>query len=210
MKKYRIKEIFPSLQGEGQHSGTPAVFLRFAGCNLWNGREEDRATSMCRYCDTDFVGGVSVTLEELLDSINTTWQAANAPPIVVVTGGEPLLQLDQPLVDGIREMGADVHVETNGTVAHSLDLDWVTCSPKPLGPPLEISGVDEYKVVYPQDGLRWDSALFEYIYTLPGCRRVFIQPNANVGSAVNSCVRVVRKNTNLRLSLQTHKILDLQ
>ena len=210
MKKYRVKEIFPSLQGEGQHSGTPALFLRFTGCNLWSGREEARATAMCRYCDTDFVGGGSFTLEELLAALAEAWYASNAPPIVVVTGGEPLLQLDQPLVDGIRRMGADVHVETNGTVAHSLDLDWVTCSPKPLGPPLEITGVDEYKVVYPQDGLRWDDALFEYIYTLKDRKRVFIQPNANVKSAVNSCVRVVRKNTNLRLSLQTHKILDLR
>lgn len=212
MKKYRVKDIFPSLQGEGQHTGTPAVFLRFAGCNLWSGKEEDRASALCRYCDTDFVGGSQYYLEDLLDAIGETWQAVNAPPIVVVTGGEPLLQLDQPLVDGIREMGADVHVETNGTVKLDIDVDWVTCSPKPLGPELKITpaSVDEYKVVYPQEGLRRDLDLYEYIYSLENRKQVFVQPNANVASAVSSCLRVVTKNTNLRLSLQTHKILELR
>ena len=212
MKKYRVKEIFPSLQGEGQHTGTPAVFLRFAGCNLWSGKEEDRATALCRYCDTDFVGGGEYDLEELLDALAETWQAVNAPPIVVVTGGEPLLQLDQPLIDGIREMGAEVHVETNGTVRLGVDVDWVTCSPKPLGPALKLQGhdIDEYKVVYPQEGLRRDVELYDYIYSLKSRRLVFIQPNANVPSAVGSCLRVVTQNTNLRLSLQTHKILELQ
>ncbi|RPH63793.1 MAG: 7-carboxy-7-deazaguanine synthase, partial [Burkholderiales bacterium] len=154
---YSVKEIFYTLQGEGAQAGRPAVFCRFAGCNLWTGREEDRADAVCRFCDTDFVGtdgpggGKFATAEELAQAIAAKWPAddRSGRRYVVCTGGEPLLQLDEALVDALHAEGFEVAVETNGTQAAPKGLDWTCVSPK-AGAPVVLTEGDELKLVYPQ------------------------------------------------------------
>ncbi len=208
---YAVKEIFYTLQGEGAQAGRPAVFCRFAGCNLWSGREADRATATCRFCDTDFIGtdgtlgGRYADAAALADAIAALWPGGGAP-FVVCTGGEPLLQLDQPLVDALHGRGFAVAVETNGTVTPApAGLDWLCVSPK-AGAPLALTAGDELKLVVPQPGFDLD-ALGQLDF-----RRFSLQPMdgpqaaANTALAVSLCLQKPR----WQLSLQTHKQLGIR
>lgn len=210
---YAVKETFHTLQGEGAHAGRAAVFLRFAGCNLWSGREEGRASAICRFCDTDFVGtdgeggGSFATADDLAVHVDNTWVVDREVAdrrYVVCTGGEPLLQLDSPLIDALHERGFTIAVESNGTIACPDGVDWLTVSPK-LGSTLVQQEGDELKLVYPQvDG---DPAQFEH---LP-FSHFYLQPmdgpdvTANTKRTVDYC----RRNPRWTLSLQTHKLLGI-
>ncbi len=207
---YAVKEIFYTLQGEGAQAGRPAVFCRFAGCNLWSGREADRAEAVCRFCDTDFVGtdgpggGRFADAASLADAVAARWPGGGAP-FVVCTGGEPLLQLDGPLVEALHARGFEVAVETNGTVAPAPPgIDWICVSPK-AGAPLRLTEGDELKLVVPQPGL--EPGLLENL----GFARLSMQPMdgpdlaRNTHLAVEFCLRRPR----WRLSLQTHKLLGI-
>ena len=208
---YTIKEIFYTLQGEGANAGRPAVFCRFSGCNLWSGREDDRADAVCRFCDTDFVGmdgtggGRFARAEELADAVARTWPEGSGPRFVVCTGGEPLLQLDVPLIDALHRVGFDVAVETNGTQPAPDGIDWLCVSPK-AGAPLVQQRGDELKLIFPQPGAepeRFESLAFGAF---------FLQPmdgphlEANTAAALEYCLRHPR----WRLSLQTHKIVGIR
>ena len=207
---YSVKEIFLTLQGEGGQAGRPAVFCRFAGCNLWNGREQDRAGAVCTFCDTDFVGtdgeggGKFETPQALAAAIEAAWQGGEVRKLVVCTGGEPLLQLDQPLIGALHARGFEVAVETNGTVAVPEGIDWICVSPKAGAPVVQTQG-QELKLVYPQplaDPARFESLDFERFYLQPmdGPDR-----DANTQAAVAYCLSHPR----WRLSVQTHKYLGL-
>ncbi len=209
---YAVKELFYTLQGEGANAGRPAVFSRFAGCNLWSGREADRATAVCRFCDTEFVGtdgaggGKFATPDDLATAVAAAWPAGDPAgrPLVVCTGGEPLLQLDAPLIDARHAAGFEIAVETNGTLPRPAGLDWVCVSPKAEAELVLTSG-DELKLVYPQDGAppeRYAGLTF---------REFFLQPmdgperEANTRAALAYCLAHPR----WRLSLQTHKLLGI-
>jgi 7-carboxy-7-deazaguanine synthase (Cx14CxxC type) len=209
---YAVKEIFYTLQGEGAQAGRAAVFCRFAGCNLWSGREADRRAAVCKFCDTDFVGvdgsggGKFESSDDLAAAIEKTWPS-DAPlgkRFVVCTGGEPLLQIDTDLIHALHRCGFEIAVETNGTVVAPGGLDWICVSPKAGGQFLQKSG-DELKLVYPQTGS--DPADFEL---LP-FRHFFLQPmdspsrDANTELALKYCLA----HPQWRLSLQTHKILGI-
>ncbi len=210
---YTVKEIFYTLQGEGAHSGRPAVFCRFAGCNLWSGREEDRATAVCRFCDTEFVGhdgpggGRFASAVALAEAVTAAWEGQPVegfPPLVVLTGGEPLLQVDAPFLAELHARGFEAAVETNGTLLPPEGLDWICVSPK-AGAPLELQEGHELKLVYPQEGAepeRFAGLDFEHFYLQPmdGPR---VQENTRL--AVAYCLR----NPRWRLSLQTHKLLGI-
>jgi len=208
---YAVKEIFYTLQGEGANAGRAAVFCRFSGCNLWSGREEDRADAVCRFCDTDFVGmdgtggGRFARAEELADAVARAWPEGGGPRFVVCTGGEPLLQLDVPLIDALHRVGFDVAVETNGTQPAPDGIDWLCVSPK-AGAPLVQQRGDELKLVFPQPG-----AEPERFESLP-FGEFFLQPmdgpdlEANTAAALAYCLQHPR----WRLSLQTHKILGIR
>jgi 7-carboxy-7-deazaguanine synthase (Cx14CxxC type) len=208
---YAVKEIFYTLQGEGANTGRPAVFCRFAGCNLWTGREADRATAVCRFCDTDFVGtdgpggGKFSDAGTLARAVAAAWPAgASGRRFVVCTGGEPLLQLDSSLLDAFHAEGFEVAVETNGTVSPPPGIDWLCVSPK-AGAPLVVERGDELKLVYPQAGA--EPARFERL----GFGQFFLQPmdgpdrEANTAAALRYCLGHPR----WRLSLQTHKLLGI-
>jgi 7-carboxy-7-deazaguanine synthase (Cx14CxxC type) len=208
---YAVKEIFFTLQGEGAHTGRAAVFCRFAGCNLWSGREVDREEAVCRFCDTDFVGidgiggGRFRDAAELVARVVATWpDDANGRRFVVCTGGEPLLQVDQPLIDALHRAGFEIAVETNGTVQAPSGIDWICVSPKAGAELVQRSG-DELKLVYPQGGV--DPAGYESL----GFRHFFLQPMdgitrlQNTQRAVDYCLR----HPKWRLSLQTHKVLGI-
>jgi 7-carboxy-7-deazaguanine synthase len=209
---YQIKEIFYSLQGEGVHAGRPAVFCRFAGCNLWSGRESDRSTARCSFCDTDFVGtdgpngGNYASPADVVRTVASCWPRAgrDASPYVICTGGEPLLQLDPPLIDAFHAAGMSVAVETNGTQPVHPGLDWVTVSPK-AGSELCVLSGDELKLVYPQSSL--DPSHFENLHFT----HFVLQPmdgssrEENTRQARDYCLQHPR----WRLSLQIHKILGL-
>lgn len=211
---YQVKEIFYTLQGEGSHAGRPAVFCRFAGCNLWNGRESGRTTAICRFCDTDFVGtngpggGSFRTAQALVDAITAAWQGQGHPrarPFVVCTGGEPLLQLDTDLVDRLHTAGFEVAVETNGTQAAPPGLDWICVSPK-AHTQLALSSGDELKLVFPQEGA--EPVLFEHL----GFSSLLLQPMdgpdlvENTKRAIEYCL----EHPQWRLSLQTHKYVGIR
>jgi 7-carboxy-7-deazaguanine synthase (Cx14CxxC type) len=210
---YAVKEIFYTLQGEGANAGRPAVLCRFAGCNLWSGREQDRARAICNFCDTDFVGvdgpggGIFNTADDLAAAVAETWPGAiSGPPspLLVLTGGEPLLQLDQPLIDALHRRGFELAIETNGTIAAPAGIDWICVSPK-AGAPLAIERGDELKLIYPQpdaDPARFEDLAFDYFFIQPmdGPER-----DENTRRAVRFCM----ENPRWRLSLQTHKILGL-
>lgn len=207
---YAVKELFYTLQGEGAQTGRPAVFLRFAGCNLWTGREEDREDAACRFCDTDFVGtdgpggGKFATADDLADSVKTAWPGAGGRPYVVCTGGEPLLQLDEPLVEALHARGFEVAVETNGTQEPPAGLDWICVSPK-ADAPLVLQSGSELKLVYPQIGAepeRFAQLDFGHFFLQPmdGPAR-----EANTQAALRYCLEHPR----WRLSLQTHKLLGI-
>lgn len=208
---YSVKEIFYTLQGEGAQTGRPAVFCRFAGCNLWSGREADRATAVCTFCDTDFVdtdgpgGGRFATAAALAASVAGAWPAgSDAGRFVVCTGGEPLLQLDAAVVQALHAEGFAIAVETNGTRLPPPGLDWTCVSPK-AGAELVLVQGDELKLVYPQAGAepeRFETLAFEHFFLQPmdGPAR-----DANTEAALRYCLAHPR----WRLSLQTHKLLGI-
>ena len=211
---YTVKELFYTLQGEGAHSGRPAVFCRFTGCNLWSGREADRAKAVCRFCDTDFVGtdgpggGKFATPDALAAAVATRWpaEAPRARPYVVCTGGEPLLQLDEPLIAALHARGFEVAVETNGTLTAPSGLDWICVSPK-ADAALRLVQGDELKLVYPQSEpeaqpVRFVDLAFRYFFLQPldGPDR-----DAHTQAAVAYCLA----HPQWRLSLQTHKALGI-
>ena len=209
---YAVKEIFYTLQGEGAQSGRAAVFCRFAGCNLWSGRESDRASAVCQFCDTDFVGvngpggGRFETAEDLAEAIAAQWPPEHpaGTRFVVCTGGEPLLQVDRELIDALHVHEFEIAVETNGTVAAPAGLDWICVSPKAEAPLLQTSG-DELKLVFPQANARPER--FETLEF----RNFFLQPmdgperEANTQLALQYCMA----HPKWRLSLQTHKLLGI-
>jgi 7-carboxy-7-deazaguanine synthase (Cx14CxxC type) len=207
---YSVKELFKTLQGEGARSGRAAVFCRFAGCNLWSGREEDRASAACAFCDTDFVGvdglggGKFNSADSLADAIARTWGANRDWRYVVFTGGEPLLQLDAALTKAVRARGFAVGIETNGTLAVPEGIDWVCVSPKAGSKLIQTSG-QELKLVYPQDCAPPDA----FVHLDFG--HFFLQPMdgpdraRNVELAVAYCL----ENPRWRISLQTHKLMGI-
>jgi 7-carboxy-7-deazaguanine synthase (Cx14CxxC type) len=210
---YAVKEIYTTLQGEGAQTGRAAVFLRFAGCNLWSGREEDRASATCRFCDTDFVGvdgpggGRFPDATALAAAVAAAWAAPmpdGGRPLVVCTGGEPLLQLDDALVAALHGEGFEIAVETNGTRTAPAGIDWVTVSPK-AGTELVLTAGHELKLVYPQAGA--EPALYEGLSFVA----FFLQPmdgpdrERNIASATAWCLA----HPLWRLSLQTHKLIGL-
>ena len=211
---YTVREIYYTLQGEGARTGRPAVFLRFAGCNLWSGLEEHRAEAVCRFCDTEFVGtggpggGKFTTAGDLADAVTKAWPAPDRRRgrYVVCTGGEPLLQLDEALIDALHGAGFEVGVETNGTIAAPPGIDWLCVSPKGSAAIQQTSG-DELKLVFPQLEDEAQPARFESL----GFRYFFLQPlddaerDANTRATIDYCLAHPR----WRLSLQTHKILGI-
>lgn len=211
---YAVKEIFKTLQGEGAQAGRAAAFCRFAGCNLWSGREEDRAAAACRFCDTDFVGvdgengGKFADAAALADAVAAVWGPARAHRYVVFTGGEPLLQLDEPLIAAMHDRGFEIAIETNGTLAVPAGVDWVCVSPKAGTDWVQRRG-DELKLVYPQPGLP-PGLPPEGLADLP-FRHFFLQPMdgpdraAHTAAAADYC----RDNPPWRLSLQTHKLIGI-
>jgi 7-carboxy-7-deazaguanine synthase (Cx14CxxC type) len=209
---YAVKEIFYTLQGEGANVGRPAVFCRFAGCNLWSGREGDRGSAICAFCDTDFVGadgeggGRFATASKLTAAIAAKWPNRNdARPFVVCTGGEPILQLDPPLINALHGAGFEIAVETNGSIDPPEGLDWITVSPK-AGAPLRVHQGSELKLVFPQVGIDPQHLVqlrFEHFWLQPmdGPER-----EANTAAAIRYCLA----NPPWRLSLQTHKLIGIR
>lgn len=211
---YSVKEIYYTLQGEGAQTGRPAVFLRFAGCNLWSGREAHRAEAVCRFCDTEFVGtdgpggGKFETADDLAAAVSRAWpQAAiSMSPYVVCTGGEPLLQLDKVAIDALHDAGFEIGVESNGTLVAPDGIDWLCISPKGRAPVLQTSG-DELKLVYPQVESEAQPDSFAHM----SFRYFFLQPldsperDANTRRVIDYCLR----HPQWRLSLQTHKIIGI-
>ena len=216
---YTVKELFPTLQGEGVHAGRAAVFCRFAGCNLWSGREEDRATAICQFCDTDFVGsdghggGKFEAAGELASAIEAAWRSTSAGPqqrYVVFTGGEPLLQLDEELIDALHQKGFEVAIETNGTIKVPKGVDWVCVSPK-AGSELIVLQANELKLVIPQPGhqpLEKLMARFEGM----DYRNRFLQPmdGPEQKNNIELAVQLCQKRPLWRLSLQSHKLIGIR
>jgi 7-carboxy-7-deazaguanine synthase len=209
---YQVKEIFYTLQGEGANAGTPAVFCRFTGCNLWSGRQEDRATAQCRFCDTDFVGtdgtlgGKYVNAQALAQTIAAQWPGGDAKHrFVVFTGGEPLLQIDDALIQAMHDHGFRIAVETNGTLKAPFGIDWICVSPKAGTEWIQREG-HELKVVWPQIGLN----LHELSQANFGSK--FLQPMDNVLQAENTkdCIALCLANPVWRLSVQTHKVIGVR
>ena len=208
---YAVKEAFLTLQGEGVQAGSRAVFLRFAGCNLWSGREQDRATAQCNFCDTDFVGtdgpggGKFASAERLADHVEAVWGEGEERRLVVVTGGEPMLQLDTELIDALHARGFRVAVESNGTLAATPGIDWLCVSPKAGTEIVQRSG-DELKLVWPQRGIDpadlegWDFLNF------------LVQPMdcADGQAAVDAAIALAMERPQWRLSLQAHKVVGLK
>jgi 7-carboxy-7-deazaguanine synthase (Cx14CxxC type) len=212
MANYTVKEVFYTLQGEGSHAGRPAVFCRFAGCNLWSGREADRAGAVCRFCDTDFVGtdgtggGKFESASALAARVASQWPTeSELGRFVVFTGGEPLLQLDEPLIDAVHAQGFTIAVETNGTIEAPAGIDWLCVSPKAGAPLVQRSG-DELKVVMPQEGI--DMAELE---GLP-FSHYRVQPMDGPARQENTewAVRWCLEHPRWQLSLQTHKYLGIR
>ncbi|MBK8198467.1 MAG: 7-carboxy-7-deazaguanine synthase [Acidobacteria bacterium] len=212
---YSVKEAFYTLQGEGAHTGRAAVFLRFAGCNLWSGLERDRAAAVCRFCDTDFVGtngeggGKFREAPTLAAHVAALWTANAAPggkPYVVCTGGEPLMQLDEPLIDALHEAGFEIAIETNGTLPAPASIDWICVSPK-ANAPLALTSGSELKLIYPQDEPEAQPDRFVSL----DFQHFFLQPRddgpgvSHVAATADYCL----KNPRWRLSLQTHKLTGL-
>ncbi len=208
---YAVKEMFLTLQGEGVNAGRRAVFVRFAGCNLWSGREQDRSTAVCRFCDTDFVGtdglggGKFADAQALADAVSGFWGAGEQDRFVVLTGGEPMLQIDDAIVDALHAAGFRIAIESNGTLPVHPGIDWVCISPKAGSIVVQRSG-DELKLVWPQPGTdiadveRWDFA------------NLLLQPLDDPQADANrdACVALVMERPHWRLSLQTHKMLGLR
>ena len=214
-KTYAVKELYYTLQGEGAHTGRAAVFLRFAGCNLWSGREEDRSTATCQFCDTDFIGtdgpngGKFRSADDLANAVSAEWQSntdsITGTPCVVCTGGEPLLQLDETLIVALQSEGFEVAIETNGTLPAPRRVNWICCSPK-AGADMVLQSGNELKLVYPQSGHGpEDFADLDF-------EHFFLQPmdgadtQRNIQLAIDYCQR----NPLWRLSIQTHKLIGLR
>jgi 7-carboxy-7-deazaguanine synthase len=207
---YAVKECFLTLQGEGVQSGSRAVFLRFAGCNLWSGREQDRATAQCTFCDTDFVGtdgdggGKFASADALAAHVEGLWGAGEDDRLVVITGGEPMLQLDPALVEALHRRAFRIAAETNGTLPATGGIDWICVSPKAGTDVVQRSG-DELKLVWPQDGIdpaeleRW---AFDHFLVQP------MDCEAR-DEAVEAAVRLAMERPKWRLSLQAHKVVGL-
>jgi 7-carboxy-7-deazaguanine synthase (Cx14CxxC type) len=208
---YAVKEIFYTLQGEGAHAGRPAVFCRFSGCNLWSGREEDRASAVCKFCDTDFVGTDGTGGGKFSEAQEMAAAVAKCCPevhggqrFVVCTGGEPLLQVDAALIDALHAEGFEIAIETNGTIEVPAGVDWVCVSPK-SGSTLRVTGGDELKVVYPQAD---DPRIFEGLKF----KNFFIQPKDGVDAkeSLKAAIEFCMQNPKWRLSLQTHKLIGIR
>jgi 7-carboxy-7-deazaguanine synthase (Cx14CxxC type) len=207
---YAVKECFLTLQGEGVQAGSRAVFLRFAGCNLWSGREQDRATAQCSFCDTDFVGtdgaggGKFASAGELAANVEATWGAGAEQRLVVITGGEPMLQLDEDLIERLHERGFRVAVETNGTLPAKPGLDWICVSPKAGTNVVQREG-NELKLVWPQEDIdpaQLEGWAFDHFLVQPmDCERR--------EEAVEAAIGLAMERPKWRLSLQTHKLLGL-
>jgi 7-carboxy-7-deazaguanine synthase (Cx14CxxC type) len=207
---YAVKECFLTLQGEGVQSGSRAVFLRFAGCNLWSGREQDRASAQCNFCDTDFVGtdgeggGKFRKAEALADHVEQLWGEAGERRLVVITGGEPMLQLDPALVDALHARGFRIAVETNGTLPATPGIDWICVSPKSGTEVVQREG-DELKLVWPQAGIdpaELENWAFDHFLVQP-------MDCAEREKAVDAAVRLAMERPKWRLSLQAHKVIGL-
>lgn len=216
---YTVKELFPTLQGEGAHAGRAAVFCRFAGCNLWSGREEDRATAICQFCDTDFVGsdgsggGKFETALSLANAIEASWRSTSAGPqqrYVVFTGGEPLLQLDDELISALHQKGFEVAIETNGTIKVPKGIDWVCVSPK-AGSELIVLQADELKLVVPQNNHQQLEKLMARFEGMD-YRNRFLQPmdGPSLKSNTELAVSLCQKRPLWRLSLQSHKLIGIR
>jgi 7-carboxy-7-deazaguanine synthase len=207
---YAVKECFLTLQGEGVQAGSRAVFLRFAGCNLWSGREQDRETAQCRFCDTDFVGtdgeggGKFADAGELADQVDSLWGAGEDRRLVVITGGEPMLQLDEALVDALHERGFRVAVESNGPLRATAGIDWLCISPKAGTEIVQRSG-DELKLVWPQAGIdpaELEGWSFDHFLVQP-------MDCAEAQEAIESAIRLAMDRPRWRLTLQAHKVVGL-
>ena len=208
--KYSVKEIYYTLQGEGYHTGRPAVFIRFSGCNLWTGHEKDRSGAICDWCDTDFVGtdginGGKFSVEKIINIINSLWEGnILSEPYVVCTGGEPLLQMDDSLIKAIHKAGFEIGLETNGTMIPPDGIDWICVSPK-ANADLILKNGNELKVVYPQCGMNpriHEKLKFDHFY---------IQPMDGVDQKDNikRSEKFVLDHPQWKLSLQTHKIMGI-
>jgi 7-carboxy-7-deazaguanine synthase len=210
--RYAVKEIFYTLQGEGRNAGRAAVFCRFAGCNLWSGREEDRAAAVCDFCDTDFVGtdgpggGRFAAAEALARACRDAWKGnSGTPPYVVLTGGEPMLQVDEPLITALHAEGFEIAIETNGTLPVPRSIDWICVSPKGAAPLKQRSG-DELKLVYPQDGLdprSFESLDFDHFLLQP------MDEGTKSPANLSAAIAYAQAHPKWRLSIQTHKLLGL-
>lgn len=211
---YRVKEVFYSLQGEGFHAGRPAIFCRFSNCNLWTGREADRDQAICDFCDTDFIGtdgqngGKFESAEALVAHLLSFWpKNTPSPPFTVLTGGEPLLQVDQAIVDALHEANFEIAIETNGTQRAPEDIDWVCVSPK-AGAPLILDHGQELKLVYPQKNFQpqdFEMLNFEHFYLQPLDSHDTEANQQNMQACVNYCLQ----NPLWKFSLQTHKIVGI-
>lgn len=209
---YSVKEAYFTLQGEGAQTGRAAVFLRFAGCNLWNGLERDRAAAICNFCDTDFVGtdgpggGQFETPHALAEHISDIWAGRPGDPYVICTGGEPLLQLDAPLIGALKNAGFDIGIETNGTLAAPDGIDWICVSPK-ANASLNLTSGHELKLVYPQDAPEAQPECFAGL----DFKHFFLQPKDDLNQAahIEAAASYCMKNPQWRLSLQTHKLIGL-
>tara|TARA_R110002096_G_scaffold22547_6_gene72279 strand:- start:12571 stop:13212 length:642 start_codon:yes stop_codon:yes gene_type:complete len=210
---YSVKEIYYTLQGEGAHTGRPAVFLRFAGCNLWSGREEHRQDAVCRFCDTDFVGtdgpggGKFTTAGDLAAAVAAHWPAAtDSVPYVVCTGGEPLLQLDADAIEAMHNAGFEIGVESNGTLAAPDGIDWLCISPKANANLVQRRG-DELKLVYPQAEEEAQPARFSELEF----QHFFLQPkdSADLENNTSQAIQYCLEHPRWKLSLQTHKFLGI-
>ncbi len=210
MTSYSVKEIYYTLQGEGAQAGRAAVFCRFAGCNLWSGREQDRPRAQCRFCDTDFVGtdgpmgGKFTNAHNLARRCRDLWRGQDGPPLVVLTGGEPMLQTDAPLIAALHAQGFEIAIETNGTLAVADGIDWICVSPK-AGTTLVQKTGQELKLVFPQQGLNPD------MFAGLDFRHFFLQPmdgparDTHTRAAIAYCLA----HPQWRLSIQSHKLLGL-
>lgn len=211
MSTYKVKEIFYTLQGEGARTGRPAVFLRFTGCNLWNGREEDRHKAICRFCDTDFRGtdgingGKYASPQDLAQTVHSLWPDNQlSQKYVVCTGGEPMLQLDEPLIKSLHKKGFEVAIETNGTLEVPDAIDWICVSPKANTKLVQTSG-NELKLVYPQEGIdpaQFESLDFDHFYLQP-MDGPFLDEFTDQAVDYSLC------NPSWKLSIQTHKLLHI-
>jgi 7-carboxy-7-deazaguanine synthase len=208
---YAVKEIFLTLQGEGAQAGRPAVFCRFAGCNLWSGREADRQTAQCQFCDTDFVGvdgtdgGRFESADRLADAIQQVWGENRESRFVVLTGGEPLLQVTCDLIDALHARGFEIAIETNGTIDPPPGLDWICVSPK-AGTELRVRSGHELKLVFPQDGAppeTFDDLAFDHFSLQPMHGPQLAE---NTARSIDYCLR----HPKWRLSVQVHKLIDIR